>query len=81
MHSKSYQPVLLQIIYYMPSHPSILQEFTWGYEDLIPDLIRTHRFLWHWKCHVDATISEILLSVSDRGQRRWNSVDEIFKLN
>lgn len=78
---KAYRPVLLQVIYYMPSHPMILQEFTWGYEDTVPELARTQRFLLHWKNNIRATVSEILLSVSNDSQRRWRSVDEILSLN
>lgn len=75
------KPVLLQVIYYMPAHPTILQEFTWGYEDKIPELLRTHKFLNHWKNNIDAIISEILISIANERQRRWRSVDEILDLN
>ncbi len=75
------RPVLLQVIYYMPAHPTILQEFTWGYEDLIPELRRTHKFLNHWRYNIDAVISEVLISINDSRLRSWRSVDEILNLN
>lgn len=75
------RPVLLQVVYYMPSHPSILQEFTWGYEDKIPDLVRTHSFLRHWHTNIDAVISEVLISIDDECHRSWRSVDYLLKIN
>lgn len=76
------RPVLLQVIYFMPDYPTILQEFTWGYEDRVPELMRTHKFLNHWRSHIDAVISEILLSINDCNRpRKWRSIDEILNLN
>lgn len=71
----SLQPVLLQVIYYMPMYPSLLQEFTWGYDDHVPDLIRTHQFLNHWHKNIDAVISEVLLSVSNSKTTKWQAAD------
>ena len=75
------KPVLLQVIYYMPRHPTLLQEFTWGYEDNVPDLLRTNRFLNHWKQNINAVISEVVLSISDGRRRSWRSVDSIINLS
>lgn len=77
------KPVLLQVIYYLPDYPTILQEFTWGYDDRIPELVRTHKFLNHWKKNIDAVISEALISISSNNGRpsNWRSVDELLTLN
>lgn len=75
------RPVLIQVVYYMPEYPSLLQEFTWGYEDQVPGLMRTHRFLNYWKCNIDAVISEVMLSIANERRRHWRSVDEILDLN
>lgn len=75
------KPVLLQVIYHMPAHPSLVQEFTWGYEDRIPELLRTHRFLEHWRRNIDAIISEVLISIDDGRHRNWRSVDALLNLN
>ena len=77
----SKQPVTIQIIYYMPDYPSILQEFVWNYEDRIPELIRTHQFLNHWKQNIDAIISEVMISMNDTRRRQWRSIDTIVNLN
>lgn len=65
----------------MPAHPSLLQEFTWGYDDIIPELIRTHKFLNHWHRNIDATISEILISIENGHYRSWRPVQEYIKTN
>jgi len=75
------RPVLIQVIYYMPAYPSLLQEFTWGYEDRVPELMRTRQFLNYWKRNIDAVISEVMLSIADERRKTWRSVDEILNLN
>lgn len=75
------RPVILQVIYYLPDYPSLLQEFTWGFDDRIPQLIRTHKFLNHWKTNIDAIIAEILISINNGPKKDWRAIDEIFNLN
>ena len=72
------RPVLLQVLYYMPSHPMLLNEFTWGFDDHVPQLLRTHRFLNHWKNNIDAVIAEVLISISDDRSRKYRSIDDFF---
>ena len=75
------KPVLLQVYYFMPDHPSLLQEFTWGYDDIVPELVRTHKFLNHWHQNIDATISEALISIADCYYKTWRPVNEYIKMN
>lgn len=65
----------------MPKHPSLLQEFTWGYDDRVPGLVRTHKFLNYWKLNVDAVIADIFISVSGNKKSNWHHVDEILKIH
>jgi len=75
------KPVLLQIYYYRPDHPLIIQEFSWGYEDIIPELRRTHKFLNFWHQNIHAVIEEALISIADGRTRSWTPVDEYIKMN
>ena len=75
------QVVSLNIIYYRPDYQSLIQEFVWSYDDLVPELKRTHQFLWHWKHNIDAVIKEILLGINNHHYQTYNSVDEILKIN
>jgi uncharacterized protein Usg len=78
---RSKQPVTIQIIYYRPDYTTLLQEFVWSYEDLIPELERTHKFLWHWKRNIQAVIREINLGVNQRHYASYASVDAILRMN
>ena len=75
------KPVLLQIYYYRPDHPLIIQEFTWGYEDIIPELKRTHKFLNYWHKNIQAVIEEALISIADGRQRTWTPVKEYLEIH
>lgn len=78
---RSPQPVTLQIIYYRPDYATLLQEFVWSYDDLVPELQRTHKFLWHWKRNIEAVIREINLGISDRHYASYTSVDALLRMN
>lgn len=75
------RPVLLQVVYYRPDYPSLLQEFTIGYDDRVPELIRTHRFLNHWRKNIEAVIAEVMISINGDKNRSWRSVDDILSIN
>lgn len=64
----------VQIYYYMPDHCHLLQEFLWQTVDHNPDFPRIHKFLDHWKNHVEARIQSVYLSHADYwgGVRRIN---------
>lgn len=78
---RSTQPVTLQIIYYRPDYTHLLQEFVWSFDDWVPELERTHKFLWHWKNNVQAVVREINLGICDRHYASYSSVDAIFRMN
>lgn len=75
------RPVLLQVIYYMPKHPSLLQEFTWGFDDHVPELIKTHKFLTYWRQNINAVISNVLISIANDNVSKWRNANDILKLN
>ncbi len=56
----------IDVIYYMPAHPSLLQEFIWQTLDLAPDFPRMHRFLDFWRREIDAVIHSV--SIGGVGQ-------------
>lgn len=49
----------LQLYYYMPDHPSLLQEFMWQTLDVPPTFPRIHRFLAYWRREVEAVIHSV----------------------
>lgn len=64
----------VQIYYYMPDHSHLIQEFLWQTVDQNPDFPRIHKFLDHWKNHIEARIQAIYLSHADYwgGMKRIN---------
>lgn len=51
-----------QIHYWMPDHPSLLQQFVWQTLDVAPRFPALARFLDHWRREVEATIHEIRIA-------------------
>jgi uncharacterized protein Usg len=72
--------VTLNVTYFRPDYPSILNEFLWQTPDVIPDLVRVHRFLNFWKNEIEAVIHTIEVSIPDKSGS-WRSVDWYFKGN
>jgi uncharacterized protein Usg len=77
---KTSQIVTLHIYYYRPDYQSLIQEFCWSFDDHVPELYRTHKFLWHWKNNIDAVIKEIILGVNNQSFQHYHTVDEILRI-
>jgi uncharacterized protein Usg len=58
--------VLVNVIYFRPDYRSILQEFIWTTDDIVPELVRVHRFLNFWRMNLtEAPIYEVSIYVSN----------------
>ncbi|HYF24043.1 MAG TPA: protein usg [Caulobacteraceae bacterium] len=71
-----------EIVYYMPDHPTLLQEFLWQTQDQAPDFPRIRRFLDYWRREIDAVIHSV--SVSYMGvvsPARVRLVDDLGTIN
>lgn len=55
----------IEVIYYLPDHPSLLQSYIWQTLDVAPTYPRLTRFLDHWRQHIQATIHSIKLCSAD----------------
>ncbi len=58
------QLTTLMVLYYMPDHRAILQQFTWQFMDVPPKFTRAHRFLNYWKEKIEAPIREVKIAVA-----------------
>ncbi|PZU51159.1 MAG: hypothetical protein DI568_00710 [Sphingomonas sp.] len=54
-----------EISYWMPDHPSLLQQFVWQNWDLAPAFPELARFLDHWRREIEATIHAIRVAHRD----------------
>jgi len=59
------QLTLIQIYYYMPDYPRVINEFNWQTIDLYPRFPRMKKFLDHWHEHIEAKINTINLVYND----------------
>lgn len=55
---------LIRIDYYLPDYQHIIQQYTWQLDDTPPNFPRVHKFLDHWRTHIEAVIKEIYLANS-----------------
>jgi uncharacterized protein Usg len=47
------------ILYRLPDHPALLQEFIWQEYDLYPNFPVLHRFLTFWKHEIEGALHSI----------------------
>ena len=51
--------ITIEIIYYLPDYPSLVQTFILQRSDVLPYLPRFHKFLNFWKNEIEAVIKDI----------------------
>ena len=56
---KGYGLTTAAIIYRLPDHPSILQEFVWQEYDIAPKFPELTRFLDFWKSSIEGRLHEV----------------------
>ncbi|MGE3333415.1 MAG: usg protein [Rhodospirillaceae bacterium] len=56
---QNYRLTTAQILYFMPDHPSVLQEFIWQQMDLAPKFPELHAFLDFWNAKLDAKLHSV----------------------
>lgn len=60
-----YRLSTIEILYWMPDHPSVLQSFIWQRYDLPPDYPELHRFLEFWRRNIEATLHSVRISAAE----------------
>ena len=79
---KGYSLVTVNVLYYMPDHRSLLNEFIWQTMDLKPRYPRIEQVLDYWRREIDAVIKEITICDSPVIEpTRYTKVDGLFRLN
>lgn len=79
---QGYGLTTVEIHYYMPDHPSLLQLFMWQHYDQAPRFPELHRFLDHWRREIDAAIHSVRVAHQDLiGPAEWRAVDGIVTLH
>ena len=76
---KKWTVATVQVVYYIPDHLHIINEFMWQTEDQLPEYPRITRFLDYWDKNIDGPIKEVY--IYDQGTSRVRVVDRRMKLN
>lgn len=71
-----------QILYRMPDHPGLLQEFIWQHYDLFPDFPALFKFLEFWDRELEGPVHTVRISHRDLvGPTEWRKADGMFGLH
>ncbi|MGZ4851064.1 MAG: hypothetical protein ACXV2C_06775 [Candidatus Bathyarchaeia archaeon] len=73
------QLVTVKVLYYIPDHQLILNEFLWQADDIWPTIPRIHMFLNYWKEHIEAPINRV--EVQNSCTRSWRALDSLKDYN
>jgi len=72
----------VEIHYYLPDHPSLLQLFVLQQYDVAPRFPELHRFLEHWRREVEAALHSIRVAHQHLiGPAEWRAVDGVITIN
>jgi uncharacterized protein Usg len=64
--------ITVDVLYYLPDYPSIVEEFIWQTPDLWPEIPRIHEFLGYWHENIEATIEKVYVF---HARDSWRQVD------
>ena len=79
---KGYGLSLIEVHYYMPDHPSLLQLFSFQQYDVAPAYPALHHFLDHWRREIEATIHSVRLNHRHLiGAAEWRTVASEWVIN
>lgn len=73
---------LIEVHYYMPDHPSLLQLFSFQQYDVAPKFPALHHFLEHWRREIEATLHSVRLNHRQLvGASEWRNVESEWVIN
>ncbi len=61
---QGYRLTTVEIIYYLPDHPNVLQVFIWQNLDLPPDFPRLRMFLLFWEKNIEGRLFSVKIAQS-----------------
>ena len=80
--ARGYSIVTVNVVYFIPDHSSLVNEFMWQTIDLQPEYPRVVKFLDYWKREIDAVIKDVLVADSHGfNPTRFRKLDGLFTLN
>ena len=76
---KKWTIATVQVVYYIPDHLHIVNQFMWQTEDQLPEYPRIKKFLDYWDKNIDGPIKEVY--IHDHDYHKIRHVDRRFKIN
>ncbi len=58
----NYRLTTAQIVYYMPDHTHLLQEFIWQQYDIAPQFPKLHKFLDFWTKEIEGKLHSVYVA-------------------
>jgi uncharacterized protein Usg len=72
----------VEIHYYLPDHPSLLQQFVWQEYDVAPKFPVLRNFLEFWRRDIEAVLHSVRVAHSNLIRpSEWRAVDHEFTIN
>ena len=72
----------VQVHYFMPDHPSLLQAFVMQQYDLAPTFPELDRFLAYWRREIEAVLHSVQVAHKHLiGPAEWRAVDGVITLH
>jgi len=82
MQLEGYGLTTVQVHYYLPDHPSLIQMFLWQQYDVAPRFPVLKRFLDFWRREIEAALHSVQIAHNHLiGPQEWRAVDGIITLN
>lgn len=78
---EGYGLTTIEIHYYMPDYPALLQMFAFQQYDVAPRFPLLHEFLDHWRSEVEAALHSIRVAHKHLiGPAEWRAVDGVISI-
>ncbi|WP_436637155.1 usg protein [Microbaculum sp. FT89] len=79
---KGYGLTTANIVYRLPDHPTLLQEFLWQHYDLAPDFPELFKFLEFWDREIEGPVHSVTIAHNRLvGPNGWRGAKGIFRLH
>lgn len=76
-----YKLTTASILYHMPDHPSLLQEFIWQEFDLLPRFPELRRFLHYWEKQLEGKLYRVRVEAIDKlAPAQWQAIAQEFQV-
>jgi len=71
--------ITVDVFYFYPDFPLVIQEFVWQTDDIVPELPRVEKFLRYWEKNIEGLIHHVILCGDGiDGPKEFRTVNEIF---